>query len=51
MHLVVSLADPRLDVADLFMHDLTLLGVLRPTSDELPDLFVIREPPPWIGQG
>ena len=46
MHLVVGLADPELDVADLCMHDLTLLGILRPSSDDLPDFFVIREPPP-----
>ena len=51
MHLVVGLADPELDVADLCMHDLTLLGILRPSSDELPDFFVIREPPPWVGEG
>lgn len=51
MHLVVGLADPALDVADLCMHDLTLLGVLRPASDDLPDFFVIREPPPWVGDG
>ncbi len=51
MHLVVGLADPKLDVADLCMHDLTLLGILRPAADHLPDLFVIREPPPWIGVG
>jgi transcriptional regulator with XRE-family HTH domain len=51
MHLVVGLADPELDVADLCMHDLTLLGILRPASDDLPDLFVIREPPPWVGEG
>lgn len=51
MHLIVGLADPKLDVADLCMHDLTLLGILRPSSDDLPDFFVIREPPPWIGEG
>ena len=51
MHLVVGLADPELDVSDLCMHDLTLLGILRPSSDDLPDFFVIREPPPWIGDG
>jgi transcriptional regulator with XRE-family HTH domain len=51
MHLVVGLADPALDVADLCMHDLTLLGILRPSSDELPDFFVIRELPPWVGEG
>jgi hypothetical protein len=27
MHLVVGLADPELEVADLCMHDLTLLGI------------------------
>lgn len=41
---------PDLDVADLCMHDLTLLGILRPSSDDLPDFFVIREPPPWVGE-
>lgn len=52
MHLVVGLADPDLDVADLCMHDLTLLGVLQPNrSDHLPDFLVIREPPPWAGDG
>jgi len=51
MHLGAGLADPELDVADLCMHDLTLLGVLRPASDDLPDFFVIREPPPWTGGG
>ena len=51
MHLVVGLADPELDVADLCMHDLTLLGIVRPSSDDLPDFFVIREPPPWVGEG
>jgi transcriptional regulator with XRE-family HTH domain len=51
MHLIVGLADPELDVADLSMHDLTLLGILRPSSDDLPDFFVIREPPPWVGEG
>ena len=48
---MVGLADPELDVADLCMHDLTLLGILRPSSDDLPDFFVIREPPPWVGEG
>jgi transcriptional regulator with XRE-family HTH domain len=51
IHLVVGLADPERDVADLCMHDLTLLGILRPASDDLPDFFVIREPPPWTGVG
>ena len=51
MHLVVGLADPELDVADLCLHDLSLLGILRPASDNLPDFFVIREPPPWTGPG
>jgi transcriptional regulator with XRE-family HTH domain len=51
MHLVVGLADPELDVADLCMHDLSLLGILRPAPDNLPDFFVIREPPPWTGPG
>lgn len=51
MHLVVGLADPKLDVADLCMHDLSLLGILRPAADDLPDFFVIREPPPWVGEG
>ena len=51
MHLVAGLADPELDVADLCMHDQTLLGVLRPASDDLPDLFAIREPPPSTGGG
>jgi len=50
MHLVVGLADPDLDVADLCMHDLTLLGILRPSSDDLPDFFVIREQGPWVGE-
>jgi len=51
MHLFVGLADPELDVADLCMHDLTLLGILRSSSGELPDFFVIGEPPPWVGEG
>lgn len=51
MHLVVGLADPDVDVADLCMHDLTLLGVLRPAPDGLVDFFAIREPPPWAGGG
>jgi hypothetical protein len=51
MHLIVGLADPELDVADLCMHDLMPLGILRPSSDDLPDFFVIREPPPWVGEG
>jgi transcriptional regulator with XRE-family HTH domain len=51
MHLVVGLADPELGVADLCMHDRTLLGILRLSSDDLPDFFVIREPRPWIGDG
>lgn len=52
MHLVVGIADPSLDAADLCLHDLTLLGVLRPNiADDLPDFFVIREPPPWAGEG
>ena len=50
LHLVVGLADPKLDVADVCMHDLTLLGILPPSSDELPDFFVIREPSPWVGE-
>ncbi len=50
MHLVIGLADPKLDVADLCMHDLSLLGILRPSADDLPDFFVIREPPSWIGE-
>lgn len=32
------------------MHDLTLLGILRPAPDGLVDFFVIREPP-WAGDG
>jgi hypothetical protein len=32
-------------------HDLTLPGILRPSSDDLPDFIVIREPPPWVGEG
>jgi transcriptional regulator with XRE-family HTH domain len=51
MHLVVGLADPEIDAADLCMHDLTLLGILRPAPDGLVDFFVIREPPPWVGEG
>jgi transcriptional regulator with XRE-family HTH domain len=51
IHLVVGLADPELDVADLCMHDPTLPGILRPSSDDLPVFFVIREPPPSIGDG
>jgi transcriptional regulator with XRE-family HTH domain len=52
MHLVVGLADPRVDMADLCMHDLTVLGVLRPDRlDDLPNFFVLREPPPWAGEG
>jgi transcriptional regulator with XRE-family HTH domain len=31
MHLVVGLADPELDVADLCMHELTLLGSCGPS--------------------
>jgi hypothetical protein len=46
-----ALADPALVVADLCMHDLTLLGILRPAPDGLVDFFVVREPPPWIGDG
>jgi hypothetical protein len=42
---------PDVDVADLCMHDLTLLGVLRPAPDSLVDFFAIREPPPWAGGG
>jgi transcriptional regulator with XRE-family HTH domain len=51
LQLVVGLADPELDPADLCMHDLTLLGILRPAPDGLVDFFVIREPPPWAGEG
>jgi transcriptional regulator with XRE-family HTH domain len=52
MHLVVGLADPDLDLDDPCMHDLTLLGVLKPSrADHLPDFFVLREPPPWVGEG
>ena len=51
MHLVVGLADSELDLADLCMHDLTLLGIPRPAPDGLVDFFVIREPPPWVGDG
>ena len=43
--MVIGLADPKLDVADLCMHDLSLLGILRPSTDDLPDFFVIRERP------
>jgi hypothetical protein len=31
---------------DLCMDDLTLLGILRPSSDDLPDFFLIHKPPP-----
>ena len=51
MHLVVGLADPELDPGDLCLHDLTLLGILKPAPDGLVDFFVIREPPPWAGEG
>jgi transcriptional regulator with XRE-family HTH domain len=51
MQLVVGLADPELDPGDLCLHDLTLLGILRPAPDGLVDFFVIREPPPWAGEG
>lgn len=36
MHLVVGLADPRVDMADLCMHDLTVLGVPAPRSARRP---------------
>lgn len=51
MQLVVGLADPEVDPGDLCLHDLTLLGILRPAPDGLVDFFVIREPPPWAGEG
>ena len=51
MELVIGLADPELDPADLCLHDLTLLGILRPAPDGLVDFFVVREPPPWAGEG
>jgi transcriptional regulator with XRE-family HTH domain len=51
MHLVLGLADPDLDATDVCMHDLTFLGVVQPAPDGLVDFFVIREPPPWVGEG
>jgi transcriptional regulator with XRE-family HTH domain len=52
LHLVVGLADPELDVEDVCMHDLTLLGVVKPNrQDALLDFFVVREPPPTAGAG
>jgi transcriptional regulator with XRE-family HTH domain len=33
------------------MHLVTLLGILKPAPDGLVDFFVIREPPPWAGEG
>jgi hypothetical protein len=51
MHLIVGLADPELDAADLCVYDLTLLGNLEPAPDGPVDVFVIREAPPWAGEG
>jgi len=30
---------------------LTLLGIIKPAPDGLVDFFVVREPPPWAGEG
>jgi transcriptional regulator with XRE-family HTH domain len=51
LQLVVGLADPEIDPADLCLHDLTLLGIIKPAPDGLVDFFVVREPPPWAGEG
>jgi hypothetical protein len=51
MQRVVGLADPRIDTTHVGIDDLTLLGVLRPDPcDDLPNFFVLREPPPWTGE-
>ena len=51
-HLVVGLADQGIEASDVTVLDLTLLGVLLPDpTDDLPNFFVLREPPPWSGEG
>jgi len=46
MHLVVGLADPPARCGRPLHARPDAPRVLRPASDELPDFFVIREPPP-----